>query len=95
MLCARPISKPWCACLGPAVKNSGEGTSPNYPASVMVTGVTFGSTRVTDQPSAHSAATAASVGASSLTMPPSSMVPRHEAVLSSEREEKSVTLRME
>ena len=60
MLCARPISKPWCACLGPAVKKSGEGSSPNYPASVIVTGATFGSTRVTDRP--HSAATAASVG---------------------------------
>ena len=92
MLCARPISKPWCACLGPAVKKSGEGSSPNYPASVIVTGATFGSTRVTDRP--HSAATAASVGASSLTMPPSSMVPRREAVFSTERKGKSDALRM-
>jgi len=52
----------------------------------------FGSTRVTDQPSAHSAATAASVGASSLTMPPSSMVPRCEAIFPSERKEEKCYL---
>ena len=63
-----------------------------YPASVMFTGAMFGSTRVTYQPSAHSAATAASVGASSLTMQPSSMVPRCEAVFPSERKEEKCYL---
>ena len=67
-------------------------TSLKYPASVMFTGATFGSTRVTDQTSTHSAATAASVGASSLTMPPWSMVPRCEAVFPSERKEEKCYL---
>ena len=53
----------------------------------MVSGATFGSTPVTDHPSAHRAATAASVEAPSLSMPPSSKVPRHEGFFSSGRKE--------
>jgi|AntAceMinimDraft_5_1070358.scaffolds.fasta_scaffold29679_2 hypothetical protein len=75
ILSARPLSRPWCARLGPTE-----------------TSATLGSTSITDQPSAQSAATAASVGNSSLTMLPSSMVPKREAVFSTKRKREKCCL---
>jgi len=66
--------------LVPRRRTSGGRTGPKYSASVIFTGATFGSTRNTVQPCARRAATAASVGASSVSMPPSPMAPDGGAI---------------